>query len=67
MGLTKYLQEAYLYWGNQILKQLNHLFSYMVIERLKQSNGRESKEFFQVKGSPLRLDNQSRPFWEGDI
>lgn len=41
MGLTQYLCEAYLYWGNQILKQLNDLFSYMVIERLKQSNGIE--------------------------
>lgn len=44
MGLTKYLYEAYMYWGNQILKQINDLFSYVVIERLKQSNGIERVE-----------------------
>lgn len=41
MGLTEYLPEAYIYWGNQILKQISDLCSYMVIERLKESNGIE--------------------------
>lgn len=39
MGLTKYLYEAHICWGNQILKQISDLFSYVLIERLKQRNG----------------------------